>query len=97
NVGEDVRHGDREPEVDQRLGKLPVADSEGPVPGHAGEDSLARLDDTQVVEARDVDAVADELDQLVDRLGLSACEGERERKRSPAAERRRRRMTGRLP
>jgi hypothetical protein len=77
--------GDRKAEVDERLGELPVADAEGPVAGHAGEDSLAGLDDAQVVQARDVDALADQLDQFVDRLGLAPSERERERKRSPAA------------
>src|SRR5207244_10480202 len=54
HVREHLGHGDRKAEVDEWLGELPVADAEGPVAGHAGEGSLAGLDDTQVVQARDL-------------------------------------------
>ena len=57
---------------------------------------MARLDDPEIVDARDVDAVPDQLDQVVHRLGLPAGERKRERERSPAPFDRRRRAAGRL-
>src|SRR5439155_24561955 len=97
DVGEELGHRDGEAEVDERLGDPPVADPEGPVAGHPGDHALAWVDDREVVEPRHVDPVADELGQLVDRLRLSARDGEGEGERAVVAEKRRRRVPGRNP
>ena len=44
---------------------LPARTAEGAVSRHPGDHALARVDDAQVVEAGDVDPVADELRQLL--------------------------------
>src|SRR5581483_11665782 len=96
HVGEQVGHRDREPEVDERLGDLSVPDPERAVARHAGDHALAGIDDAQVVQAGDVDTVADELRPLVDRLGLAGGEpdGGRDGAERPLAGRQR--MAGRL-
>src|ERR671922_1250873 len=54
---DELRKRRREAEVDERLRHAAPLDAEGAVAGHAGDDSLARIDDPQVVEAGNVDAV----------------------------------------
>ena len=46
---------------------------------------MTRVDHAEVVQARDVDAVADELGEVLDRLGLSGGDRERVRQRPPVA------------
>src|SRR2546430_4574084 len=95
-LGQELRHGDREAQVHERLGDPAAADAEGPVPRHAGDDALARVDDAEVVQARDVDPVADQLGQLLGRLRLAARDRERVGRRAPVPQRRGRRVPGRL-
>ena len=61
NLAEDVGHRHGEAQIDERLRHLAVANPERPVAGHPGQDASARIDDAQVVEPGDVDAVADPL------------------------------------
>src|SRR5439155_27062083 len=77
DLAQKLREGNGEAEVDERLGDLPAPDPERAVAGHAGDHALARVDDAQVVEPRHVDAVPDELGELLRRGRLAA--GDRER------------------
>src|SRR6185503_19401491 len=85
-----------EAEVHERLGDLAVADPERAVARHASDHALAGVDDPEVVETRDVDAVADELAELFDRVDLASRDGDPARERSVLPVDRRRRMAGRL-
>ena len=93
HVREQVRNRDREAEVDERLRDLAVADAERSVARHPGEHSSPGIDDAEVMDARDVDAVVDGRDEFVHRLRLAARERERKRHRAVRLEADRRRMS----
>src|SRR5215213_11750198 len=73
----------REAEIDERLCRPAVADSERSITRHAGDDALVWVDDAEVVQPCDVDPVADELAELLRRLGLARFQPERERLGTP--------------
>src|SRR5207302_7267881 len=58
---------------------------EGAVALHACDHPRARIDDAQVMEPRDVDALPDERGQVLRRGGLAARDRERQRLRAPLA------------
>ncbi len=69
---QEVGNRDGEPKIREWLGNLPVADAERPVSRHPGDHALTRMHDAEVVETGDVQAVADELDEVADRVRLAA-------------------------
>src|SRR5919197_88628 len=94
NLAQKLRHGDRKAQVDERLRDLAVADTKGAVARHSGDDALPRMNDAEVVQARDVEAVADELRQLLDGVGLTGSNRERVRDGPGVAPFDRRRVSG---
>ena len=93
---QEVRHGDGEAEIDERLGDLAVPDAKCSVARHPRHYAFAWMHHTEIVKARDVEAVADELRKFLDRRRLSRCHPERVRQGTPVARFGRRRMARRL-
>src|SRR5712691_12942613 len=50
HVAQEFRHRDSEAQVDERLGDLAAANAERPIACHAGDDPLARMHDTEIVQ-----------------------------------------------
>src|SRR5207253_7904972 len=95
NVGQHVRYGDGEAEVDERLSDATVADPEGPVAGRPGQDAAPWIDDAEIVDAGDVDAIADGRHEIVDGLRVASRHRDRKRERPVRLQRGGRRVSGR--
>src|SRR5262249_51754598 len=86
HVPQELRHGHGKAQIHEGLGDLAVADAERAVARHPRDHALARMDDAEVVQTRDVEAVADQLDELGRRLRVSAGNGQGTRQRAPVVE-----------
>src|SRR5439155_15221696 len=96
HLGEQLRHREREAQVDEGLGDLPSPDPERAVARHPGEYALARIDDAKVVDTRHPDPVTDEIGQKLGSVGLSGGHGQRGWTRAPLSLPGRRGVTGGL-
>src|SRR5580765_1764217 len=59
HVAKEIGDGNREAQIDERFRDLAVTNAEGPVARHAGDHTLSRVNDPEIVQTRDVETVAD--------------------------------------